>query len=132
MNWNGPFEYAGLGKCESHCYLEIIENQSFNGGFEHIVVATESPDNKGTSITNAITTLINGACVKFGLEPSRIVWVEKYHSGSLINETLSMASFACEPVTRGGRFIEWHIHGIRWHHLTRVMFDKLIEDTKVF
>jgi hypothetical protein len=43
-----------------------------------LVIATEVPDNTGTSVTNACEELATQVCQRLALDPRHVVWVEHY------------------------------------------------------
>ena len=43
-----------------------------------LVIATEVPDNTGTSVTNACEELATQVCQRLALDPRQMVWVEHY------------------------------------------------------
>ena len=68
------YEYVGFHGCRSFCKLEILPLPSGRT----VVIATELPDNPGTSVTNACEILASSVCVGFGIDPSTLVWLEHY------------------------------------------------------
>jgi hypothetical protein len=68
------FEFRGFHGCRSCCRLEIVPLRDGRT----LVVATELPDNPGTSVTNAAEILAADACRRFRIDPRRLVWVEHY------------------------------------------------------
>ena len=63
------YNYTGFHGCDSHCDLEIIRN---------LVIATEAPENEGTSITNMAEQLATLICQEFSIEPKHLIWIEHY------------------------------------------------------
>jgi hypothetical protein len=43
-----------------------------------VVIATERPDNPGTSVTNAAEELASQVCQRFDIDPDKLVWIESY------------------------------------------------------
>lgn len=51
------------------CDIEIIKN---------LVIATEMPENEGTSVTNMAEYLATQVCQEFGINPKHLIWIEHY------------------------------------------------------
>ena len=71
------FEYRGFHGCPSVCDLDI---RSLANG-KTLVICTEVPDNRGTSVTNFAEELATLVCKQFGIVPDSLVWVEHYPRG---------------------------------------------------
>lgn len=67
------YEYKGFGGCYCVCDLEVYGN---------LVIATEAGDNEGTSITNMAEQLAEAICQQFEINPSKLIWVERYTADS--------------------------------------------------
>ena len=63
------YNYTGFHGCDSKCELQIINN---------LVIATEIPENEGTSVTNMAEHLATMVCQTFGIEPKHLIWIEHY------------------------------------------------------
>src|SRR5213076_1744871 len=63
------------------CALPIsccdIEAHRRNDG-KYVFVATELPDNPGTSVTNFAEHLATGMRSQYGLKPEELIWIEHY------------------------------------------------------
>lgn len=68
------YRYLGFHGSESHCRLDFYTGP----GGENIVVATELPDNSGTSITNMAEELAALVCCDFNIAPASLLWIEHY------------------------------------------------------
>jgi hypothetical protein len=68
------FHFTGFHGCRSCCALEIIRVADGRSA----VIATELPDNPGTSITNAFELVASAVCLQFAIDPHRLVWIEHY------------------------------------------------------
>jgi hypothetical protein len=69
--FDGPFEFSGLHGFPSICQLWLAETDL------HIfVVAKESPDNKGTSTTNAVEILLKDLRSTLLLPDKPVKWFE--------------------------------------------------------
>ena len=71
--------YSETGHTECECGLRIYKI-TFD---KAVVIASELNDNPGRSITDEAMTLINLICYKFGLSPSKIMWIEHKSEGYL-------------------------------------------------
>ena len=69
--YDGPYRYAGLNNCQSVCHLRVCR---VGEGF--LVVATELPENRGTSVTNACEILAAEVCRRFRIPAHRLTGVE--------------------------------------------------------
>jgi len=67
------YNYKGFSGCDSKCWIRI-----FSKDLAYIVIATELPDNPGTSITNTAAALATSVAIEFDIEPERLVWIEHY------------------------------------------------------
>ena len=81
------FRFKGLNGCNSVCDFEIKE-----GPHERVlVIATEIPDNPGTSVTNAwpilADLLYKEVLNRCKVEPGMVVWVEHYPERRSFSET---------------------------------------------
>ena len=74
--------YSEIGKRDCECRLRIYKI-TFD---KAVVIASELKDNSGCSITDEAITLINLVCYKFGLSPSKTMWVEHKSEGYLKSE----------------------------------------------
>ena len=63
------YNYTGFYGSYSICDLEIIKN---------LVIATEIPENEGTSITNIAEHLATQVCQEFDIDPKHLIWIEHY------------------------------------------------------
>jgi hypothetical protein len=102
------FHYSGYFGCASKCHLRWI--RCIKGGQGKVVViASELPDNPGTSVTNSAERLAAEVCRCFGIDPVELIFVEHYpatlnrrHSlhDRLHGERFDLVSFQIE----GGTF----------------------------
>lgn len=63
----------GFGKWESKCRLRLYEHEGLD-----VVVATEIPENEGTSITNCAENLMGLVSAEFDMDMQKMVWIEHY------------------------------------------------------
>ena len=63
------YNYEGFHGCVCICDLEIIKN---------LVIASEMPENEGTSVTNFAEQLATRVCQEFEIEPKHLIWIEHY------------------------------------------------------
>ena len=66
--------FGGFHDCPSWCWLEIL--RLANSRFA--VIATEPPENLGTSVTNAFELLATDVCNRFDIDPGKLAWIEHY------------------------------------------------------
>jgi hypothetical protein len=78
------YQYKGLWDCDSVCGLEIKGN---------VAICTELPHNNGTSVTNYAEHLANMVCRDFGIDPAKLVWIERYPQSSVHPETFDKVTF---------------------------------------
>jgi hypothetical protein len=74
QTFDGIHHYAGYHGSRAHCRLRIYADPDR----PTVVIATEAPDNAGTSITHAAETLAAGVCLHYGIAPDTLLWVERY------------------------------------------------------
>ena len=67
------YDYKGFFGCACQCDIEVHRHTDFD-----VVVATEVPDNEGTSITNMAEQLATQVCKAFDIVPDRLIWIEHY------------------------------------------------------
>ena len=63
------YNYTGFHGSYCICDIEIIKN---------LVIATEMPENEGTSITNMAEHLATQVCQEFDIDPKNLIWIEHY------------------------------------------------------
>ena len=99
------YNYKGFSGCDSKCWIRI-----FSKDLAYIVIATELPDNPGTSITNTAAALATSVAIEFDIEPERLVWIEHYPArpDADHDETYDLVTFTWD----GLRFSE-----PQWKHL---------------
>lgn len=115
------FAYQGYGDCDCHCRLQVNGN---------VVVATESEDNEGTSITNMAEELARGVCKVYGIPMDRLVWIEHYahdHIGSSLPECFDLVQFELsrEPrLTHPDGLL--HFRHPKWRHITQEQAERML------
>ena len=72
------YNYKGFYGCACKCGLQVHKN---------LVIATEIPQNEGTSITNMAAELASLVCEGFEIEPSELIWIEHYPDRGLNERT---------------------------------------------
>jgi len=78
------FRFKGFWDCESECEIAFFRGPLTGWSLlpsetaDIVVMATELPDNNGTSITNMAENLAVLACREFHIDPSRMLWIEHY------------------------------------------------------
>ena len=93
----------GFGAWESLCRLRIYETPE-----QAVVIATELPENTGTSITNAAEYLATMVVEQYELRPHTLVWIEHYPACRDLPETFALVHLTWD----GQRF-----HTPRWRRL---------------
>src|SRR5215470_19803845 len=68
------YDYKGFWSCDSCCDIEVHRR---NDG-KYVFVATELPDNPGTSVTNFAEHLATAMRRQYGLKPEEVIWIEHY------------------------------------------------------
>ena len=80
-------EYKGYFGCKSQCKIEIYifpdsrtlkSPQGETKIGTTIVMATEIESNEGTSITNLAEQIATEVCMKHGIDPLSLIWIEHY------------------------------------------------------
>lgn len=67
------YKYKGFWS-DSYCDIEV--RQGSDG--KYVFVATELPDNPGTSVTNYAEQLATAMSRQYGLKPGDVIWIEHY------------------------------------------------------
>jgi hypothetical protein len=68
------YDYRGFWNCDSRCDIEV--HRRSDG--KYVFVATELPDNPGTSVTNFAEHLATAMRGQYGLKPEDVIWIEHY------------------------------------------------------
>ena len=68
------YNYKGFWNCDSRCDIEVHRR----GDGKYVFVATELPDNPGTSVTNFAEHLATAMRSRYGLKPEDVIWIEHY------------------------------------------------------
>jgi len=66
--------FKGYYGCNSKCGIEIYQNRNKN-----IVIMTELPENKGTSVTNACEAIATILFKNHNINPEDTIYIEHYH-----------------------------------------------------
>ncbi len=72
------YKFLGLGGSESWCDIEV--DQKLN-----IVIVHELSDNPGTTVTNAAEILANQVCKEYGLDITKLIWIEENNGYAVVN-----------------------------------------------
>jgi hypothetical protein len=67
------YNYKGFWS-DSYCDIEV--HQRSDG--KYVFVATELPDNPGTSVTNYAEQLATAVRTQYALKPGDVIWIEHY------------------------------------------------------
>jgi hypothetical protein len=68
------YDYRGFWNCDSRCDIEA--HRRSDG--KYVFVATELPDNLGTSVTNFAEHLATAMRGQYGLKLDQVIWIEHY------------------------------------------------------
>lgn len=68
------YDYKGFWNCDSRCDIEAHPRSDG----KYVFVATELPDNPGTSVTNFAEHLATAMRSQYGLTPEEVIWIEHY------------------------------------------------------
>lgn len=121
------FPFIGLYGCASSCRVRVFP------GAAPIVVMTETGDNEGTSITNAVETVAAQVCDFYNLDAQSAVFIEHYpdRRGELkrarkipdpiFEEHFDAVTF--ERIERGPN--GWRFMRPRWQRLKRAEIEAL-------
>lgn len=112
----------GFGEWESKCLIRIYEHQQ-----KQVVIATELPDNTGTSITNCVENLAAIVIETFGLDFRRMIWIEHYPKPSG-EDTFDFVSFkvSLTPSKIAGGASIAELVSPQWKRLKRAHVESLI------
>jgi hypothetical protein len=117
--YNGLFEYPNLWNGSTRCYLQVY----YQAGEPLIAVATELPDNDGTSVTNGIERIADAIRRQFKVAYEDLVVIEHYlgrghrRGRAEYPEIFSRVRFDI----RGGQF-----RRPQWSHVPRTELETLI------
>lgn len=118
-NWGDRFEYKSFHGHPAHCYILRKGNK---------IIATEAPDNEGTSITNMAEEIADQVCVHFGIALKDLIWIEHYARQSYrsddIPETFDLVEFKIKNRSRWGE-PGLHLRIPAWTHLSREKAEEL-------
>ena len=68
------YDYKGFWNCDSCCDIEV--HRRSDG--KYVFVATELPDNPGTSVANFAEHIATAMRRQCGLKPAEMIWIEHY------------------------------------------------------
>lgn len=117
------FKFEGLNGVFSVCAINV-----FHSPVRTVVLATETPDNPGTSVTNFAEYLATLVCRKYNISPMELVWVEHYPSQPSDDDYPNSGRWAV--VSFGW---DWRRNGFthpRWAHHSREDFEDLTTGCK--
>jgi tryptophan 2,3-dioxygenase len=117
-SYDGTFSYTGPTGHEGHCYLQVFERR----GALPVVLACETNDNPGASVTNAAASIATQAWRRLLPQAKEgIVFVEAYVDPHHVH------------IAPGERFAEVTfdldgdaLHSPRWRHRERAEVERLI------
>ena len=110
--------YKGFWGCDSCCDIEV--HRRSDG--KHIFVATELPDNPGTSVTNHAEHLATAMRKEYRLKPEDVIWIEHYpEAKDRRKESFDLVRFAVVGDT---------FRTPAWTRITKADVDALIAGTR--
>ena len=74
-DWGERHDFKGLWDCDSHCQVAHYHNDLTG---KDVLILTEPPDNKGTSVTNWVEHLAADLLTQYGLDPANTIIIEHY------------------------------------------------------
>jgi hypothetical protein len=110
------FDFAGPHRFASQCRLRVYEGP----GLPLVVIATERPDNPGTSVTNAAEVLATQVYQWLEYPARGMVFIEHYEQDGqedYAQERFALVSFA----EMDGQFIS-----PQWQHMTKEEVEGMI------
>jgi hypothetical protein len=112
------YNCKGFRGCDSCCDIEVQRRS--NG--KYVFVATEVPDNPGTSVTNFAEQLATAMRRQHGLKPEDVIWIEHYpEAKGRRKESFDLVRFGVE----GDSF-----RTPVWNRVTEQAVDDLIAGTR--
>jgi hypothetical protein len=91
------FAYKAGNRADGVCLIERINLP--DGRI--VIVCIQTAGNPGNSITNCVETLCFQVCERFGIDPSRLVWLEHYdYDRSVSADEWRMVKFSNHPPKR--------------------------------
>jgi len=117
-SYDGMFRYAGPTGHEGRCYLQVFERR----GALPVVLACETKDNPGASVTNAAASIATQAWRQL-LPHARegIIFIDAYldprHMHIAPGERFAEVTFDLDGDA---------LHSPRWRHIERVDVERLI------
>jgi hypothetical protein len=87
------YNYKGFWGCDSCCDIEV----HWRTDGKYVFIATEVPDNPGTSVTNFAENLATAMRRQHGLKPEDVIWIEHYpEAEDRRRESFDLVRFAVE------------------------------------
>lgn len=127
-NIDTTFNYVGFHGCKSYCRLRIFNNEE-----RHVVVMTETGDNSGTSVTNAVEEVALQVCERYSLNPHQTLFIEHYpdsrtpardgqrRPAPMFEEHFDRVTFG--SITREG--VNWRLSVPQWKRMAREQVERL-------
>ena len=108
------YNFKGYWGRDSCCDIEV--HRRSDG--KHVFIATEVPENRGTSITNYAEHLATAMRKQHGLKPEDVIWIEHYpEAKDRRKESFDLVRFAVVGNT---------FHTPVWTRITEQVVDELI------
>lgn len=134
------FDFQGLHKCPSFCYIDIHRHEECV-----VVIATNPQDNEegaGTSVTNYAEHIATEVCKSYDIPQDKLVWIEHYDYRNRSyrrtqEETWDLVSFKRERTPIRGYWDypsnEMVFTSPKWQPLTVEQKDRIVDgDLSVF
>jgi hypothetical protein len=130
------YRYRGEWGERSHCRFRLYEQPA-----QTVVIATELPDNPGTSVTTFAEYLATMICTQYELLPERLRWIEHHpgrgaHGRRVESFDLVTFTFRSDPppwlshvswnLAYRQRPSLFHFTDPRWQRITREEVEALI------
>jgi hypothetical protein len=122
------FSYTGFHGCASFCRLRVFKRDA-----GAVVVMTETGDNSGTSVTNAVEEVATQACERYSLNPHNTIFIEHYPDSrepsrdghrrpdAIFEEHFDRVTFA--SIAREG--VNWSLAVPQWKRMAREQVERL-------
>jgi len=119
--YDDVYSYRGFGLCESKCHIEAMLDEKTS---RVIVIATELPDNSGTSITNfaeyLATEIFNRLRYEAKIIPENFIWIEHYPERGTVHYPLVEDYDRVYFEIENGKFAH-----PKWEHIKEFDIDKI-------
>lgn len=132
------YPYKGDWEHEAKCRVRIYELPAYT-----VVIATELPDNPGTSVSNFAEYLATMICAQYEIRPERLKWIQHYPrrgQHDQFPEEFDLVTFTFHPEAPPQEQPFWdiayrqspaqfHFTDPRWRRITMGEVEALIVDS---